>query len=90
MDGSTNRRDRPDAICLDLLMPELDGLQVLHRLKDDPGTRDIPVLIVTSKALAESERREILRLRAGILPKASASREETLAALARVMEAAAS
>jgi hypothetical protein len=38
---------RPNAITLDVIMPRMDGWQVLSALKHDPGTRDIPVVMVT-------------------------------------------
>lgn len=44
------QRDRPDLILLDLAMPGLGGVEVCQRLKADDRTRDIPVIIVTSRA----------------------------------------
>jgi len=41
------RELRPRAITLDVIMPGLDGWQVLHLLKTDPLTRDIPVILVS-------------------------------------------
>jgi signal transduction histidine kinase/CheY-like chemotaxis protein len=41
------RQDRPAAILLDVLLPGIDGWEVLRRLKGDPELRDIPVVIVT-------------------------------------------
>ncbi len=41
------RESRPDIILLDLMMPVMDGLETCRRLKANPDTRSIPVLIVT-------------------------------------------
>jgi len=53
------RADRPDAIVLDLVMPEMSGFDVLARLKEDPATMDIPVVVLTSKTLSDEERRRL-------------------------------
>jgi two-component system response regulator VicR len=44
------RRERPDLILLDLMMPEMDGGDVFHRMKEEVELRDIPVIVVTAKA----------------------------------------
>ncbi|MCP4118088.1 MAG: response regulator [Desulfobacteraceae bacterium] len=41
------RRHRPFAVTLDILMPEMDGWEVLQQLKQSPDTKDIPVIIVS-------------------------------------------
>jgi signal transduction histidine kinase/DNA-binding response OmpR family regulator/uncharacterized protein YigA (DUF484 family) len=41
------RRLRPSAITLDIILPDMDGWQVLHALKMDPNTKDIPVILLT-------------------------------------------
>ena len=41
--------DRPDAILLDCMMPDMDGFETCTRLKANPATRDIPVIFVTAK-----------------------------------------
>lgn len=46
--------DRPHAIILDVVMPEIDGLQTLRLLKSMHVTRDIPVLVVTAAGDADS------------------------------------
>ena len=40
--------DPPDLVLLDIMMPIMDGFEVLARLKADPATRDIPVLIISA------------------------------------------
>ena len=43
------RSDQPDAILLDVMMPDMDGPSTLAKLRADPATRDIPVLFLTAK-----------------------------------------
>lgn len=43
---------RPDLVVLDIAMPELDGLEVLRRLRADDETRDLPVILLTAQAQA--------------------------------------
>ena len=47
----------PDLILLDVMMPEMDGYEVCSRLKDDPQTRDIPVIFLTGQTETEDETR---------------------------------
>jgi CheY-like chemotaxis protein len=66
--------EKPDAVILDLVMPELSGFEVLRRLKENPETRGIPVFIHTSKVLDPHER-SLLAEASAIISKESASRE---------------
>ncbi len=43
-------RERPDIILLDYTMPVMDGFEMLNRLKSDPETRNIPVVMLTAEA----------------------------------------
>jgi len=44
------RRERPNLILLDLMMPDMDGWEVYQRIKADEELRRIPVIVVTAKA----------------------------------------
>lgn len=54
--------ESPDLLVLDVMMPKLDGFEVLEKLQQVPGTRDIPVIFLTAKA---SERDRIHGLALG-------------------------
>ncbi len=49
------KRQSPDLILLDVMMPEMDGFETCRRLKEDPATCDIPVIFMTAAADAESK-----------------------------------
>jgi threonine synthase len=51
-----SRREQPDLIVLDLMMPEIDGFTVLDALKADARTASIPVIVVTAKELTSDEK----------------------------------
>jgi len=78
---------KPSVIFLDLNIPDLNGFEILDRLKSDQNTADIPVVIYTSRILDEKERAALSRA-AGILMKDATSREEQLEALEAAFERA--
>lgn len=43
------KKERPDLVLLDILMPKLDGFKVCQMLKKDPLTKNIPVIMLTAK-----------------------------------------
>jgi CheY-like chemotaxis protein len=44
-----------DAIVLDLMMPEMDGFELLRRVKENPRLRKIPVFVLTGKELTDAD-----------------------------------
>jgi CheY-like chemotaxis protein len=50
------RRELPDLIVLDLMMPEVNGFDVAAALNQDASTRRIPILVVTAKKITAEDR----------------------------------
>ena len=62
-----------EAVFLDLVMPGLAGEEVLGRLRSDPATARLPLVITTSKALGDGERQALESQRAVVVSKAHLS-----------------
>src|SRR5690348_2644982 len=54
--------DRPDCIILDLNLPRLDGFEVCKRLKGDPATREIPIVMMTAAYVSVEDAKQGQRL----------------------------
>jgi signal transduction histidine kinase/DNA-binding response OmpR family regulator len=80
------RAERPALIILDLLMPEVDGFDVLEGLGADPTTRGIPVVILTSKTIDARDRERLSEQVAHLARKASFDRSEFVALVRRYCE----
>ncbi|MEE9234305.1 MAG: response regulator, partial [Candidatus Acidoferrales bacterium] len=78
-------RERVDAILLDLLMPEMDGLQVLWRLKENPRLREIPILVLTGKDLTREDIEVLARETQGLLRKGTDWKQQLIAQLRKVV-----
>jgi PAS domain S-box-containing protein len=76
-------RHRPDAIILDLMMPEFDGFAVLDALHGMPAWRDTPVFIWTSMLLTEAEYASLARSARAIVGKGGGALASMLDALRR-------
>lgn len=67
------RESQPDAVILDLLMPDVSGLEVLKQLRQSSDTENLPVLIYTSKPLSEDERAQLALLQSSVVRKEDVS-----------------
>jgi len=67
------REKLPDGIILDLLMPDIGGIEILRQLRSNPATDTLPVLIYTSKSLSEPERALLESWSARVLRKEDVS-----------------
>lgn len=59
----------PDAILLDVSMPEMDGFEMFKQLQENPTTQNIPVILLTSKVLARDRKRFADLSLAGVITK---------------------
>jgi CheY-like chemotaxis protein len=75
---------RPDVIILDLTLPEVGGAQVVEKLRSQPATQNIPILIHTGTALTEEQRQGLATHVTSISSKAD--RNVLLADLERLQE----
>jgi CheY-like chemotaxis protein len=49
--------EQPDAILLDVMMPIMDGMETLEKLRENPASRSIPVILLTAKIQSSDRRR---------------------------------
>jgi signal transduction histidine kinase/CheY-like chemotaxis protein len=69
------RRVRPAVVVLDLLMPEVDGFEVVEQLRADPAVSDVPIVVLTSKDMTRADHERLAGqisylAQKGTLPKA--------------------
>jgi two-component system cell cycle response regulator DivK len=67
--------DPPDLVLMDLQLPGIDGTETLHRLRQGPLARDVPVVAVTASAMAEDRERASLAGFDGYVEKPISVRE---------------
>ncbi len=65
----TIKAERPDLILMDVQLPGMDGLEATRQLKEDPTTRDIPVVAVTSYAMKGDREKALAAGCAGYITK---------------------
>lgn len=75
-----------DGMLLDLLMPEMDGFEVLRNVKQDPRLKDIPIFILSAKSLTESDLAFLRRQTQALFQKDGPWREELIATLTHTVE----
>ncbi|MDP2390907.1 MAG: response regulator, partial [Acidobacteriota bacterium] len=75
----------PDVIVLDLMMPGVNGFDVVKALSEQPETARIPVLIVTAKQITTDDRAALNGFVAAIMEKTEFSRDRFVAEVRRAM-----
>jgi CheY-like chemotaxis protein len=81
------RQEVPDAVVLDIMMPGMDGFEVLHQLRAVPETADVPVLILTAKELTAAERARLTddRIRQ-LFQKGSVDRDQLVHVVSELLD----
>ena len=79
------RREIPDLIVLDLMMPEVSGFDVVSALNEDPATAGIPILVVTAKQITARDRERLNGYVMSIMEKADFDRDRFVGEVRRAM-----
>ena len=75
------------AILLDLLMPGMDGFQVIRHVRGEPTLKELPILIMTAKTLSPDEIALLNRETQGLLQKGGSWKQQLIAEVDRVLRA---
>ncbi|MBI2212219.1 MAG: response regulator, partial [Acidobacteria bacterium] len=78
------RADIPDVVVLDLVMPGMSGFEVAERLKQDPATAGVPILVMTSKELSRSDHASLQSKVAALVPKGRSSGSRLITAIQQI------
>jgi len=69
------KSERPDLILMDVQLPKMSGLDATRALRADPGTKDIPIVVITSFALSGDRERAAAAGASGYLAKPYSPKE---------------
>jgi PAS domain S-box-containing protein len=90
LDGEAGLRaieaKRPDILLLDLLMPVLDGLGVIERLRANPATCDLPIIVISAKELTVDESARLRETVVLVIKKQGFEGEKMLDEIHHVLE----
>jgi PAS domain S-box-containing protein len=76
----------PQAVILDLLMPDMDGFTILEKLRTTPRLRDIPVIVVSGADLTAEQQKQLTAFGQSLLQKGLLTEEELLSSLDKALK----
>jgi DNA-binding response OmpR family regulator len=79
------KETKPDLVLLDLILPGLDGFEVLERLKDNPSTASVPVLVLSNLGQKDEIERGLSLGAVDFLVKAHFTPEEIVAKMKEIL-----
>jgi CheY-like chemotaxis protein len=74
------------AVLLDLLMPGMDGFQVIRHLRQQPSSKGLPILVMTAKELTLEERAILSRETQGVFRKQGSWQSQLITEIGRVVD----
>ncbi|MCP4551726.1 MAG: response regulator [Bacteroidetes bacterium] len=75
----------PDVLVLDLVMPQMDGFEVLEKIRNQPETSTLPVIIVTAKDLTTEDRHKLSGTVSSIIKKSGTDRQTLLLEIKKII-----
>ncbi|MBK8780558.1 MAG: GAF domain-containing protein [Anaerolineales bacterium] len=79
-------QQRPDVLLLDIMMPRLDGFGVIDQLRQNPGTQDLPIIVISAKELSDEESARLKEGVAFVMRKQGFDGEKLVQEIKRVLE----
>jgi signal transduction histidine kinase/CheY-like chemotaxis protein/PAS domain-containing protein len=79
-------KQTPDAVILDLFMPDLDGFKILERLRTTPELRDLPVIVVSGMDLTVEQKKQLEDLGKHMLQKGMLNEKELFSTLEKALK----
>ena len=77
---------KPDAVILDIFMPEMDGFTILEKLRDDLTLRDIPVLVVSGGGLTNEQQKQLADYGQRLITKGSLKEDDLVASIENALK----
>jgi signal transduction histidine kinase/DNA-binding response OmpR family regulator len=81
-------RDHPDAVILDVVMPDMNGFEVLRQIRNSASFRLLPVIVHSSREFTNEERATLSKADAFVCPKRPSRPEDTSSGLFEALQAA--
>ena len=71
----------PDAVILDIFMPEMDGFTILEKMRDEPALRDLPVVVVSGGGLTNEQQKQLAEYGQRLITKGSLKEDDLIASI---------